>query len=483
MSLVVAITGGCGFLGQHLANHIAMHWPEVKQIRLLDLVPPRPGVVPSSPKFEFIRTSLTDLASLEEALRGVNVCYHLAAKVDWGQASMKTLWDINVRGTQNVVNMCTKTGVRALVSTGSIEAVLDHRRSGLDLAETTPHSLGKTNTTYGRSKAHAEMIVLRSNAPGILNTAVIRPLAMYGPGDPWQCPSFIRSAKSVVLPPGLMIVRIGDGKAVFHSLYVENGAHGLLLLGQRVWAEANGQKFSEPASGQLFNVTDEPANNLFDRYFPIMEGVCNDIDQTIPAWDTAPLCLGMRMAEMPPVPALSLPAPTPGKWRFKVPTRRIPFALAYLGAILVELVFWALGFCPPLRRRIFPHGAPPMNRVSTTLIVTPISVNGDKIRRVLGYAPVVTQAEAYRRTIGWFRQLAKAKLPLTGGLPPGVKPGGGGWSDRPPPVGHVVHTITVAWGFCEVDRCRKDGLHLLSASIRASWISQRRSVMGDMLGM
>eukprot|EP00708_Paratrimastix_pyriformis_P002403 GAFH01001149.1.p1 GENE.GAFH01001149.1~~GAFH01001149.1.p1 ORF type:complete len:453 (-),score=169.96 GAFH01001149.1:542-1864(-) len=407
--LVVAITGGCGFLGQHLANHVALHWPEVGHIKLIAPHPPKSPILveEGKSKFEYVKADCTHSDEILEALKGVDFVFHLAARVDWGQNPPALVRNVNINGVQNTLDAAQKLGIRALVSTSSIETITIHGRSLLDAPETHPYST-KRNSAYGLSKVEGERRVVRANKPGVFNTAVIRPLAMYGPADPYQCPAFVKNAQA-----GNMVARIGDGSAVFHTIYVENVAHGLLLLAKRVWAEAHGAIFPEVASGQVFHVTDEPANNLFDRYFPVMEGVCNDIDQTIPAWDTAPLYLGRTCAEMPPVPALVRPDPVPGKKRFRMPRVKIPFLVAYLLACLVDLVYFLTGLVPPLRRLFFGTDIPALNRTSTTLICTPISVNGEKARRVLGYAPVVDQAEAYRRTIGWFRAQVKAGRPLT----------------------------------------------------------------------
>lgn len=126
--------------------------------------------------------NLTDANSTEEALRDVDFCIHLAAVIDWGAKGQKWVYDTNVNLTQNVLDACRKNKVRGLLGTSSIECATEPNKVCLDVKEEQPVAQHPINA-YPRSKIECEKRMLRADNPEGLRTAVMRPLAMYGPGQ------------------------------------------------------------------------------------------------------------------------------------------------------------------------------------------------------------------------------------------------------------------------------------------------------------
>jgi UDP-glucose 4-epimerase len=104
----VAITGGAGYLGSHLARRLA----PANRVRILDLVPPRD---PSGE--EFMRCDITDAAQCLAALEGAQVVFHRAGLFG-NLPSMREpvrYHAINVAGTLNVLEACAAHSVERLV--------------------------------------------------------------------------------------------------------------------------------------------------------------------------------------------------------------------------------------------------------------------------------------------------------------------------------------------------------------------------------
>lgn len=128
---------------------------------------------------EFISGSVLEEDDVARAVEGVNVVYHLAAKIDLRPKKDPMMYPINVDGTQKVVDACLSRGLR-LVHTSSHHALV---REPLDepLTEDKPLALDE-KCEYHRSKAIGETIVLDACERG-LDAVIVNPGSMIGPYD------------------------------------------------------------------------------------------------------------------------------------------------------------------------------------------------------------------------------------------------------------------------------------------------------------
>jgi dihydroflavonol-4-reductase len=172
--MLALVTGGGGRLGNVLVRRLleAGH-----QVRVLE-----PGNPPESLdglKIELVSGSVLDADDVAGALEGVDVVYHLAAKIDLRPKKDPMMVPINVEGTRTVVEACLSRGLR-LVHTSSHHAVI---REPLEepLTEERPLALDE-KCDYHRSKAVGETIVLDACTRG-LNATIVNPGSMIGPYD------------------------------------------------------------------------------------------------------------------------------------------------------------------------------------------------------------------------------------------------------------------------------------------------------------
>ncbi len=172
--MVALVTGGGGRLGNVLVRRLLENG---QKVRVLE-----PGTLPESLAgldIEFMSGSVLDTGDVARAADGVDVVYHLAAKIDLRPKKDPMMFTINVDGTRNVVDACLSRGLR-LVHTSSHHALV---REPLDqpLTEDKPLAL-KEKCEYHRSKAIGETIVLDACQRG-LDAVIVNPGSMVGPHD------------------------------------------------------------------------------------------------------------------------------------------------------------------------------------------------------------------------------------------------------------------------------------------------------------
>ena len=172
---MIAVTGASGLVGGNLVRALRTQGRSVRALvhhdrrALEDL------------DVETVSADLTDPASIQKALHGVEVVYHLASTISISMGNWDEVGRVNVRGTRNVIEACLKNNVKRLVYFGSIHA---YRQSPFEqpLDEERPLLGGEHVPPYERSKALAEMEVRRAIEGG-LDALIVIPSAIAGPFD------------------------------------------------------------------------------------------------------------------------------------------------------------------------------------------------------------------------------------------------------------------------------------------------------------
>ena len=135
--LPVLVTGAQGNIGKMLQGKLR------RPIRPFDILGEQPGEL----------CSVTDLDSVMSAMSGVEAVVHLAAVAD--EAPFSTVMDVNIRGTQIVLEAAQRLGVRTVVLASSNHAVGFAQRTEDALPADIPP---RPDTFYGFSKAAGEML-------------------------------------------------------------------------------------------------------------------------------------------------------------------------------------------------------------------------------------------------------------------------------------------------------------------------------------
>jgi nucleoside-diphosphate-sugar epimerase len=135
----------------------------------------------------------------------------------WGPKA--EFYATNVGGTQAVLEGCQRYGVRRLIYVSSPSVVFDGQDQH-NLTETAPYP-ATCVSVYSHTKKLGEDLV--NAARGDLETVILRPKAIFGPGDRALLPRMLATARTGRLP------MIGDGRNLVDLTYVENVVEAMRL--------------------------------------------------------------------------------------------------------------------------------------------------------------------------------------------------------------------------------------------------------------
>jgi 2-alkyl-3-oxoalkanoate reductase len=210
----ILVTGGTGFTGTALVRRlreeghevVALDYKEGLQCDALRAI----GA-------EVVIGSVTDRAAVERSMRGVEFVFHLAAAFRELNVPNSFYDEVNVEGTRLVLEAAIREGAWKFVycSTCGVHGNVEHPPAGED-APIQPADY------YQRTKYEAEPLVT-SLAPASMETVIIRPAAIYGPGDPER---FFMIFKRVARGSFPMF---GSGRTLYHPLYIDNLVDAFLL--------------------------------------------------------------------------------------------------------------------------------------------------------------------------------------------------------------------------------------------------------------
>ncbi|WP_193763218.1 NAD(P)-dependent oxidoreductase [Methylorubrum sp. Q1] len=174
----VLVTGGSGFLGQHLLRALIPLGAEVTVLvrdpeasSLSDL---RSGEAVRAGRVALLRGDLFDEAAIIRAAAGADIVFHLAGR-GGGGGSFRDFTDANVTGTCNVLTACAAHTVGRLVFISS--AAVYGSGSPIALDESQPT---RGRSIYAASKIAAEALVAAYVATGRW-AVTLRPSNIYGP--------------------------------------------------------------------------------------------------------------------------------------------------------------------------------------------------------------------------------------------------------------------------------------------------------------
>ncbi len=170
----VLVTGGSGFIGQHL---VAALLARGRKVRVLDVRAPR-----LAPEVDYVEGSVLDQAAVHAALNDVDEVYHLAGLPGMWLPDKREFHAVNCVGTETVLAVARRSGVARFVHC-STESILFHSSSGADAGEDEPlppaHAMPGP---YTRSKALAEHCARQAAAEGF-PVVIGTPTMPIGPHD------------------------------------------------------------------------------------------------------------------------------------------------------------------------------------------------------------------------------------------------------------------------------------------------------------
>ncbi len=217
------VTGGTGFLGANLAKGLLEQGWSVRILRRTS----SPLAAVKDLDVEHAIGDITALASLEAAMRDIDVVFNVAAISQYWRTKPDAIYKVNVGGAQNVFDAAARSGVKRIVHTSSAAAVgIIHGRAA---TEDDAFNQPPDRFPYGYSKWLAEKIV-RERVQAGQDIVMVNPAAIVGARDiNWISGSLLREAKRRHIPVipqgGVNFVAVQDVVAG-HIAAVDKGRSG-----------------------------------------------------------------------------------------------------------------------------------------------------------------------------------------------------------------------------------------------------------------
>lgn len=130
-------------------------------------------------KIEWTDADLLDLASLSNAVKGVETIYHTAAKVGFDPRYRKKIYRTNVYGTENLINTAAEMSVSNFLFVSSI-STLDAEIGSQTIDENSKWNPELPHSDYAISKRRAEMEVYRTSEETGMNICIVNPSVIIG---------------------------------------------------------------------------------------------------------------------------------------------------------------------------------------------------------------------------------------------------------------------------------------------------------------
>jgi nucleoside-diphosphate-sugar epimerase len=218
----IALTGATGYTGGALLRRLADRGDAVSALA-------RAGARRPDVAARWVEGDLADEGALARLVEGADAVVNVAAVYRTAGHSDSYYRDVNVGGTRRLFEAATRAGVRRFVHTSTVGVHGDVKNPPAD--ESAPIA---PSDIYQRTKAEAEALALDLGRQRGMEVVVVRPGAIYGPGETRLLKVFRAIARG-------RYAIVGSGRPAYHLVYIDDLVDGFLLALER--KEAAGHAF------------------------------------------------------------------------------------------------------------------------------------------------------------------------------------------------------------------------------------------------
>lgn len=262
------VTGGLGFIGGYLCQELSQKgW----KVRILDIRDKTKDIAFDG--FDYISGDILDYSTVLEAMKGIDLVIHLAAKHRFFGISENEFYKVNVEGTKKILNAAAQVDIKNIIFYSSVAVYGDQSAPTNERTELQP------NTPYGITKLEAEKLICKWSSEGVnRNALIIRPTLVFGPRNRGNMYRLIRQVDRGLYIP------IGSGKNIKSVAYVENLIDATLFLMDKGFKGV-----------EVYNYADEPHMSFKEIVNLIYKIFAKSVPKFyLPAW---PILAGLKPFE------------------------------------------------------------------------------------------------------------------------------------------------------------------------------------------
>ena len=176
----ILITGAGGWLGSELTRQLLEQGNNVRALNFNETDTLKQLKKQYEEKLEIVIADICDKAKIKEAMEGINVVYHLAAKVHripTNKEEEREFFKVNTEASELIFEQAIESKIQRLIFFSTVSVYKQSEK------KITTSSVKQPNTIYGRSKLEAENIANRIYKKEKLPITIIEPVTVYGEGD------------------------------------------------------------------------------------------------------------------------------------------------------------------------------------------------------------------------------------------------------------------------------------------------------------
>lgn len=177
--MIYLVTGAAGHLGSTIVKALV----EQKQF-VRGLVLPGERVV-NTEYISYYTGDVRDKSTLQSFFEGLeqytSICIHTAGIIDISKMITPRLYETNVVGVKNIIELCKQNNIDKLLYISSVHAIPESKEHKV-IQEATEFSADKVKGAYAKTKAEATQLILNAAEDG-LYTVIVHPSGIIGPYD------------------------------------------------------------------------------------------------------------------------------------------------------------------------------------------------------------------------------------------------------------------------------------------------------------
>jgi len=233
----ILVSGGYGFLGQYLIKDIANEFPNVA-LKILDINPNTETLLNFYHNYNITvsNNDICDYDSIENEFMDIDLVIHLAGFISYSLRDKELLERSNILGTKNILKAISCNKIKNLIHISSVAALGYNDDNNEPINETYNYdwNIAKKRKKYYMLTKHLADIEIENYIEKGLNTVILYPGLMFGPGDFANSSRIIRAIKyrkiPFNMPGGSNVIDVRDVSKGILTVLKQGITNGKFLL-------------------------------------------------------------------------------------------------------------------------------------------------------------------------------------------------------------------------------------------------------------